>query len=89
MAQFINSLEVLVNVFSKLWNVIFTSIGNLIDNSTWISDTVKGLLLRGGMGAFPIIPIEVQNLSIFGLFSIGFITFLILFSFINLFTNIL
>ena len=89
MAQFINSLEVLVSVFSKLWNVLFTSIGGLIDQSTWISDFVKGLLLRGGMGAYPIIPIEIQNLSIFGLFSIGFITFIILFSFIKLFTNIL
>ena len=89
MAQFINSLEVLINVFSKLWNVIFTSIGQLIDDSTWISSLVKDLLLRGGMGAYPIIPIEVQNLSIFGLFSIGFITFLILLSFIKLFTNIL
>lgn len=89
MAQFINSLEVLINVFSKLWNVIFTSIGDLINESTWINDTIKDLLLRGGMGAFPIIPVEIQNLSIFGLFSIGFITFIILFSFIKLFTNIL
>ena len=89
MVQFINSLETLVNVFSKLWNSLFTSIGGLIDNSTWIGNTVKDVLLRGGMGVFPIIPIEIQNLSIFGLFSIGFITFIILFSFIKLFTNIL
>ena len=51
MVQFINSLEVLVNVFSKLWNVIFTSIGDLINQSTWISDLVKGVLLRGGIPA--------------------------------------
>lgn len=89
MVQFINSLEVLVNVFSKLWNVLFSSIGDLINQSTWISNLVKDALLRGGLGRYPIIPIEIQNLSIFGLFSIGFITFIILFSFIKLFTNIL
>lgn len=89
MVQFINSLEVLVNVFSKLWNVLFNSIGDLINESTWISNTVKDVLLRGGLGRFPLIPIEIQNLSIFGLFTIGFITFIILFSFIKLFTNIL
>ena len=87
MVQFVKSLEVLVNVFSKLWNVLFTSIGGLINSSTWISDTVKWSLLKGM--PYPIIPIEIQNLSIFGLFSIGFITFIILFSFIKLFTNIL
>ena len=89
MVQFINSLEVLVNVFSKLWNVLFNSIGDLIRESTWISNVVKDVLLRSGMGRYPLIPIEIQNLSIFGLFSIGFITFIILFSFIKLFTNIL
>ena len=89
MVQFINSLEVLVNVFSKLWNALFNSIGDLINQSTWISNVVKDVLLRGGLGRYPLIPIEIQNLSIFGLFSIGFITFIILFSFIKLFTNIL
>ena len=82
MFDFLNSLEHLIYVFSKLWSVLTDRIGTLIiDNNEWTMNFRFWL--------FNTLPNWVKDMSLFGLFSIGFITFTILWSLMKFFTKIL
>ena len=82
MPELLNSLKHLIYVFSQLWNVLTDRIGDLIiDNNEWTMNFKFWL--------FNTLPNWVKDLSLFGLFSIGFITFTILWSLMKFFTKIL
>ena len=76
------SLNELIYVFSKLWNVLTDRIGVLIiDNNQWSMNFRFWL--------FNTLPNWVKDMSLFSLFSIGFITFTLLWSLMKFFTKIL
>ena len=82
MYELLNSLRELIYVFSKLWNVLTDKIGSLIiDNNQW-SMNFKIVLHN-------MLPNWVKDLSLFGLFSIGFISFTILWALMKFFIKIL
>ena len=82
MFELLTSLKELIYVFSKLWNVLTDRIGSLIvDNNQWNENFRLWL--------FNTLPNWVKDMSLFGLFSIGFITFVMIWSLIKFITKIL
>lgn len=82
MFDLLQSLKELIYVFSKLWNVLTDRIGTLIiDKNQW-SENFRFWL-------FNTLPNWVKDMSLFGLFSIGFITFVMLWSLMKFFIKIL
>lgn len=82
MFDLLNSLRELIYVFSKLWSVLTDKIGTLImDNNSW-SMAFKYWLFNN-------LPNWVRDMSLFGLFSIGFISFVILWTLMKFITKIL
>ena len=82
MFELLTSLKELIYVFSKLWNVLTDRIGDLIiDNNQWSMNFRFWL--------FNTLPNWVKDMSLFGLFSIGFITFTILWSLMKFITKII
>lgn len=82
MFDLLNSLRELIYVFSKLWNVLTDKIGTLIINGNSDNMNFKFWL-------FNTLPNWVKDMSLFGLFSIGFITFTILWSLMKFITKII
>ena len=82
MLDLLTSLKELIYVFSKLWNVLTDRIGTLIINGNSGNENFRFWL-------FNTLPNWVKDMSLFGLFSIGFITFVMLWSLMKFFTKIL
>ena len=82
-------METLITFFEKiiyslqgLWNLMFKNIDTLVIVNKFFPDAMKPLILN----LLPDIAIEVNFMS---LISVGFIAFLLVWSLIKIFTNIL
>lgn len=82
MFDLLNSLRELIYVFSKLWSVLTDKIGTLImDNNKW------NVYFRHWL--FNLLPNWVKDMNLFGLFSIGFLSFILIWSLMKFFIKIL
>ena len=82
-------METLITFFEKiiyslqgLWNLMFNNIDTLVLVNKLFPDAMKPLILN-------IIPDFVVEVNFISLISVGFITFLLVWSLIKIFTNIL
>ena len=82
MSKLIDFFDFVISSLSGLWNVLFTDIESLIMNSDFLLPLQKATIIR-------IIPDSMLNLSLISLLSIGFITFLLIWALVKVFTNIL
>ena len=82
MFDLLTSLKELIYVFAKLWNVLTDKIGTLIiDNNKW---SMNFRIVLHSM-----LPNWVRDLSLFQLFSIGFLSFVLIWSLMKFFVKIL
>ena len=82
MSKLIDLFRILINSISGLWDVFFRDIRTLIMSSDFLLPLQKSQIIG-------ILPNSILNLSLLSLISIGFLTFLLLWSLVKVFTNIL
>ena len=82
MIKLIDFFKFLINSISGLWDIFFRDIRTLIMSSEFLLPLQKSQIIG-------ILPNSILNLNLLSLLSIGFITFLLIWSLVKVFTNIL